>query len=549
LEAGVTFRKLAPAIILMTWCAGLASGQIGGSGVSCQVGSAVPSNIRVEGYAELVADIVLVCNGGTALTAPSGSAAATASSPNAIPQMSVTANFATAVTSRILASGGLSEALLLVDEPGNTALTTYGARLPISVCPTPMATIWQSAASPGCQEWVGNIGGNSNVPVLSTRGRTNGTPGYNAFPGVVSGSTVTFNGVPMLPPGAGEESRIFRITNVRVNASALASDSLGTIAATVFETGVQASFIYPSGGSSVTTAYAVSHLYSSLEDSKDASVLSPSTISSNAGAGLSKAPTVLGYLRFLEGLANTFRTRVDPRLTGSGQSAAAEQDIPGAIYNSESGFTPYIDKKPQYFGGNKTYIPGLANSGTRVKAVFQNIPSGATIYVGTGSGANTSSGMRVRMVSSPHAGERASLVAPTVTVGGVGFVALVPSGGSATATWEVMSVPNQDQPGNHFDIPVAVYAAAGGVPPGTVTVDMSYAPTISDVLPSQFMPEFAAGQAQSHPIGLQSHVGTPVRAVTARGMLAAPVPSSLILILCGLGALLLFAAGRKVAAR
>jgi hypothetical protein len=545
----VTFRRFAPAIILMTWCAGLASGQILGNGVSCQVGSAAPSNIRVEGYAELVADIVLVCNGGTALTASSGSAVATATSPNAIPQMSVTVNFATAVTSRILGTGGLSEAVLLVDDPGNTALTTYGAGLPISVCPTPTATVWQSDASPGCQEWVGNIGGHSNVPVLSTRGRTNRTPGYNAFPGVVSGSTVTFNGVPMLPPGAGEESRIFRITNVRVNASALASDSLGTIAATVFETGVQASFIYPSGGATVTTAYAVSHLYSSLQDPSDASVLVAPAISQTAGAGLSKAPTVLGYLRFLEGIANTFRTRVDPRLNGSGQSATAEQDIPGAIYNSESGFTPYVGTKPQYIGGNTTHIPGLADSGTRVKAVFHNIPLGTMIYVGTESGAKTSSGMKARMVSSPHAGERASLVAPTVTVGGVGFVALVPSGGSATATWEVMNAPHQDQPGNHFDIPVAVYAATGAASQGTVTVDMSYAPTISDVLPSQFMPEFAAGQAQSHPIGLQSHVGTPARAVTARGMVAAPVPSSLILILCGLGALLLFAAGRKVAAR
>jgi hypothetical protein len=317
----------------------------------------------------------------------------------------------------------------------------------------------------------------------------------------------------------------------------------------VFETGVQASFIYPSGGSSVTTAYAVSRLYSSLQDPSDASVLSLSTISQTAGAGLSKAPTVLGYLRFLEGMANTFRTRVNRRLTGSGQSATAEQNIPGAVYNSESGFTPYVGAQPQFFGGNRTYIPGLANSGTRVKAVFHNVPAGATLYVGTGSGANTSRGMKARMVSGPHAPERTPPVSPTVTVGGAGFVALSPSGGSATATWEVMSVPNQDQPGNHFDIPMAVYAAAGAVPPGTVTVDLSYAPTTSDVLPSQFMPEFAASQAQSHSFGLQSHVDTPVRAVAARGVPATPVPSSLILILCGLGALLLLAAGRKVATR
>lgn len=522
-------RGIIPAIILIVLFTALASGQgISGTGPTCNAGTAVPAQIRAEGHNELVADITFICNGGTPLTATSGSAPATASSPNAIPQMTVTVSFNTAitVTSRILGSGLLSEALLLIDEPGAVGLNTYGSTLPISVCPTPTATAWQSAASPGCQEWVGNIGANSNVPVLSTNGQTNTTPGYNAFPGVVAGNTATFSGVPMLAPG-GNGLRIFRITNIR--ASAL---NQGTISGLVVETGVSLNV----SNSVATVANATSHLLATLQDSSDAGALTPPALVSSSGVGSPGAPSVLGYLRFAEGVYFTFRTRVSA-FSANPQSATYEQNVPGALYNSESGFTPYVGTTPQYFAGNTTYIPGLADSGTRVKAVFHGIPPGATIYVATGSGGNTTSGLTVRMVSSPTAPESAALVAPTITLGGTGFVQLLPSGGSATATWEVMTAANNaTQVPENFDIPVAVYAAPGVASAGAVTVNLSYAPTQSDVQGQQFIPSFA-------------DPSTPMPLFTINGTSATPVPSSLILVLCGLGALLLFAAGRKLAAR
>ena len=144
-------RGITPAIILMGLFVGLASGQVtggGGTGTTyngtvntCLVGTAVPPEIRWEGYTELAGDITLVCNGGTAITATSsGSDPATATSPNAIPQMTVTVVLNATVTGRILGAGGLSEALLLIDEPGAVGLAGYGPNLPISVCPTPLAT-------------------------------------------------------------------------------------------------------------------------------------------------------------------------------------------------------------------------------------------------------------------------------------------------------------------------------------------------------------------------------------------------------------------------
>lgn len=538
----MTLRGIAPAIILIGLFAGLASGQgvIPPPTVVCTAGTNYPIPVRGEGQTELVNDIILTCTGPTPLAAAAGSVPATASSLNAIPQMTVTVRLNTTVTSRVLA-GVVTEALLLVDDPGadettivnNTIVTNYGSTLPISVCPTPTATAWQSAASPGCQEWVGNIGSNTNVPVLSTNGQTNTTPGYNAFPGVLTAGGVAFNGVPMLATAA-NATHTFRITNVRVNAL-----NSGAIQALVLVTGVPAVINNPT----LTLASGTPELSASLGNSSDGGALTPPVFAVSSGAGSPGAPSVVGYLRFGGNALRTFMTRVNPLVAGgSGQSATAVQDIPGAVYNSESGLTPYVGSTPQYFAGNTTYIPGLADSGTRVKAVFHNIPLGATIYAGTSSGGNTTTGLvgtlSVRMISSPTAPDGASPVAPTITIGGAGFVPLVPSNGSATATWEVITYAFSPYSGvqENFDIPVAVYAAPGVASPGAVTVNMSFAPTYSDIQGQQFIPSFAD---PSTPMTVFSIGGTP----------ATPVPSSLILVLCGLGALLLFAAARKLAAR
>jgi hypothetical protein len=66
------FRKWVLALsVLALVFTGVASAQLGGVGgegtnLVCTAGTAVPPQLRTEGYTELVGDITLICTGGTA---------------------------------------------------------------------------------------------------------------------------------------------------------------------------------------------------------------------------------------------------------------------------------------------------------------------------------------------------------------------------------------------------------------------------------------------------------------------------------------------------
>ena len=85
-------------------------GQDAQNPLTCRV-TAIAPIVRVEGLTELVGDVVLKCTDGT--PTPPGVA---------VPAYDVKLTLNTGVTSRIInANTGLSEALLLVDEPGSAA--------------------------------------------------------------------------------------------------------------------------------------------------------------------------------------------------------------------------------------------------------------------------------------------------------------------------------------------------------------------------------------------------------------------------------------------
>src|SRR5690348_9373996 len=95
--------------------------------------STVPT-LRGEGYAEQVGDITLSCTGGTA---PALGAS--------IPQVNISIFYNTSVTSRLLpqpaVSNSLSEALLIIDEPGSGLLASvpnFGPAAPQNLCTTPL---------------------------------------------------------------------------------------------------------------------------------------------------------------------------------------------------------------------------------------------------------------------------------------------------------------------------------------------------------------------------------------------------------------------------
>jgi hypothetical protein len=189
--------------------------------------------------------------------------------------------------------------------------------------------------------------------------------------------------------------------------------------------------------------------------------------------------------------ASAFKTRVDPTVSGqtgtptAGQGSSLIQNVPGHIYNSESGFTLSVN------GGSQA--AGLADFGTRFQAVINNIPTGARVYVSYSNVTVTQGNITApvsssavsyaQLVSSPTAGEGSS---PTASTAGSGFNGIVPvveitptSGTSATAVWEVISTQPSAIDSYQFGIFVTYTANPGTNNPaaGTATVNLSYSPT------------------------------------------------------------------------
>ena len=202
----VSFRRWILALTVLALFAGLASAQVGGSNqLNCATNVSVTPTLRAEGYTEQTGDITLNCTGGANLAVGSQ-----------IPQVNIQIFLNTAVTSRLFStSPNISEALMLIDEPGSgltPIVPGFGPAAPQLVCTTPTT---------GCIEYVSNVGG----VAVATDTVAGTTPGKNVFQGIVTGNSVTFFGIPVLAPVTAGSSRIFRITNIRANATALSGGS------------------------------------------------------------------------------------------------------------------------------------------------------------------------------------------------------------------------------------------------------------------------------------------------------------------------------------
>jgi len=494
----VSFRRSILALAVLALFVGLASAQVGtstgsalGTALSCTANVAVPPQLRAEGVTELIGDIVLTCTGGFA---PASGAQ--------VPTANITISLGTNVTSRILNStGNVSEALLLIDEPGS-ALTGAGPLLGQSVCSS--ATI--GAGVGGCGPYYYNPA--LGYPVTAAGGTT---PGANVYSGTVSGNQVTFNGIPVLAPVTGGLSRVYRITNIRANAAGVGSLGLAGTTPLNASIAISGSSSLPVTNPVLVTGFIQNGLGTSLRNSGDSGGLSSSSgnsplsflqcnsqnTSSSSGLG---QQGIAAYLRFSEQFATAFKTRVaaTSTVTGlggiSGGSGAGTvvQNIPGTIYNSESGFI---------LNTGQAVNAGLADFGTRLRAVFSNVPAGVRVFVGTTNnvaggtfGGNngvgntpltsntTSIAELIQTETAPDFNGQAPIVNPTNTLTGFA-IAEVPltagtNGSSGEAVWEVVSAnPNATE---NFDFPVwFVYSAnpGGGSPAlGTGKVNMSFAP-------------------------------------------------------------------------
>jgi len=478
------FRKwiLALAVLALVFT-GVAGAQVinTGTAFTCQGGTAVPPQLRTEGFTELVGDITLTCTGGTAQGVGTF-----------VNQANVVVQLPGIITSRLIGAG--SEALLLIDEPGASGqgLQGVGPNELQNLCPTPLI---------GCQAWVGtvtNAGGTGLNITNGPTGAANTQPAPNVYQGVTNGSQVTFYGVPILAPVTATLNRILRITNLRVNANGITGGGSGfqSVLAQISVNNIQVSVTNPT----VTVGYIQQSFAGSFRNGSNSGAIT----TDNEYQCNPQTDKPVATLRFSELFGTAFKTRVNSNTTPpypASTVSTAIQNIPGAIYNSESGFISAFSGSAtpgllQGTVGGVTYTAGLADYGTRLKAVFSNIPTGVSVYVSTvneigttngSNGAPSSVGTIGATTGSP---EYAILVntetgidpptAVTATLAGTATVApqwLLPvTAGGSQAVWEVVqTLPNTIE---NYDFGVYITFPNNITPSSQgISAVLSYAPT------------------------------------------------------------------------
>jgi len=460
------FRRCILAFAVVALLVGLvptASAQGVVNGVQCIANSGVPPTVRAEGLTELVGDIVLNCSGGTPIALG-----------GTIPQANITIFLNTQVTSRLLANNPGSEAILTVDEPRATPLETSAA---------------QTCLTTGCTAIAANVGGASNPNEFKAAfDRTTGAAcasaggncviNPNVFQGTVSGNSVSFIGVPIDPPGTAA-TRIYRITNVRANATIPApggSNTPGQIIALISATpatnpGTGTTSTFSINNPTQIVGFVQTSLSTSLTTASGGlpttTALSAANIAIRQCLGINAQ---IGFLNYTELFATAFKTRT---VVGSGSTS---QNTLGLVYNSESGYY-----NPTGFAATSLAPAGLADYGTRLKAVFNNVPNGVNIFVSLTNlnafnNTNPVSGQAARLTSS-ETGAYSEVGATTTSFGGVWQVPIV--SGTGTAIWEVTAAnPLVNQTYSFAYYAVATASPATNSPAvGTGTVNMSYAPT------------------------------------------------------------------------
>jgi hypothetical protein len=478
----MNFRRCILAMAVLSLFVGLASAQVNNSGagtsqtITCTANVAVPPQLRAEGMTELIGDILLICSGGTAL--PVG---------GAIPTVNITVSLGTNVTSRLIGSGGVSnasEALLLIDEPntipaGTPGLGTgVGPTMPFTPCTNPAV----GAGPGGCASVVSTGPAPAAGQSAGTCTTTGCTAAPNTFQGLVTANQVTFLGVPVNPPVSAGTARYYRITNVRANASALGGGGLAGTTQLLASVAISGSTSLPVSNPVLVAGFIQGGLATSLRNTANSGGGSSTALAQCGGGG----PNSLAGLRYQENFGTAFKTRVAPTASTNGQGLGTTQNVPGTIYNSESGLV-----LPQ-LGAT-----GLADYGTRLKAVFNNVPAGVRIFVST---SNVINNFVALPPQPPGNGTTAyaQLVISETAPDGNGFIpAAIPNStisygsltlniaevsivnGTGTAVWEVLNANASQLEALDFAVYQSFTAnpGANSPPVGTATVNMSYAPT------------------------------------------------------------------------
>lgn len=446
--------------------------------MTCIASGANPTQLRAEGLTEKTGDVLITCTGGTP-TDPGG--VAPANPANVVPTSNIQIFLNTSLTSRLLnATTQASEALLLINEPlpatqkvclvGNTDCNMYG----------------QGALALPADPY--------NAGTLAHNGTGQA---YNVFQGqqVTTGS-VTFNGVPIDAPGT-QQSLIIRVVNIRANANGLGVTSVNAPPISVTAT------ISTSGTATLTITnnaqQVVGQVQKGLVISNTAVTAFQQCVDVDWGAA--------GTITFNKGFAGSFKVR-NVATTIATPNALADEDIPGAIYQTVPGG---LTETGFYNSGllpTGAQTAGLADYGTRLRIVFAGVQAGVTVWVpnnvayddtdgstDVNTGAAVHNGLYAQLITS----EGGPYTAATANGSGVsaGYSSItIGSTGVGEAIYEVLSVKAQILQENlaiPFYISYTANPGANSPGLGTATVGGSFAPISTDTNASatDTIPRFA----------------------------------------------------------
>jgi hypothetical protein len=192
------------------------------------------------------------------------------------------------------------------------------------------------------------------------------------------------------------------------------------------------------------------------------------------GQGVTGAPgATVGFINFTELFPTAFKTR-----TTAGTGITAQNTL-GLVFNSESG---YYNPGPLPNGlGALGATAGLADYGTRLKAVFNNIPNGVSIFVSVSNTSFSSTAQPLNGTSATLTSSETGSFSPVTatTTGAFGPIFQIPLvNGAGSAIWEVTAANPLVSSTYSFEyFAVATPSPATNSPAvGTGTVNLSYAP-------------------------------------------------------------------------
>lgn len=408
-QRGRLTLALATASALITAFGVLAGAQTKNAGtLTCSTNVTAAPELRTEGYAEQAGDITITCTGGQ--PTPKG---------QPLPTLDILTRFNLPVTNPTVSpNSGWTEAILLIDEPKPS----------------------EQKAAP-----VTALSGLSFTGTLlgTGTGYNFQSKGPNVFQGRAAGAqAVEWTGIPIDSPDTVGGGRILRITNVRAKAadSHGNSRSPASLIARVFISynHFPAVHVADRDGQHVATELAPTTvgIIQNRFLLNFASGSAPANQPFNAGL-LGASPVVpaspSATLRF---------SALFPGVVKA--PASGFQDVPGQVYNTDAGFT-------------SPAIPaGFKNFGTEFQAVFNDIPAGVSVFVGT---------------TAMNAIGEIQLTSSGTAAGSTGLTELPVTHGSATAIWETTSA-DPTQTGT-FAIPVYFAFQSGVAAPSNITVVQS----------------------------------------------------------------------------